>query len=146
MVNGYLIELRLTDETVNSTVSSLRFPGNKHECFTVEDGHRDVKEYGNTRIPAGTYKLIKRRHGGFYNKYKKRFGHDYVWQLENVPGFTDILIHIGNYKEDTKGCLLLNNGIHKKKNWSGIGSTAAYLAFFNKLDKINEQIYIQITR
>ena len=38
-------------------------------CYTLEDEQRDVKVWGETRIPAGTYKLGLRTEGGFHNPY-----------------------------------------------------------------------------
>ena len=35
--------------------------------------HRDIKLRGETRIPAGTYKIEYRTEGGFHAKYSKRF-------------------------------------------------------------------------
>jgi hypothetical protein len=80
-------------------------------CFTLEDEARTVKVYAETRIPAGTYKLQCRTHGGFHTRYLKKYGawHRGMIQVMNVPGFNDILIHIGNTEKDTAGCLLVGN-------------------------------------
>ena len=40
----------------------------KFLAYTLEDEQRDVKVWGETRIPAGTYKLKLREEGGFHNK------------------------------------------------------------------------------
>ena len=37
-------------------------------AYTLEDEQRDVKVYGETRIPAGTYKLKLRTVGGFHTR------------------------------------------------------------------------------
>ena len=81
-------------------------------CYTLEDEQRDVKVWGETRIPAGTYKLGLRTEGGFHNKYLSKYGADFhkgmIWVLD-VPGFEYILWHVGNTDENTAGCLLLGN-------------------------------------
>ena len=81
-------------------------------CYTLEDEQRDVKVYGETRIPAGTYKLKLREEGGFHNKYLARYGADWhkgmIW-VQDVPGFEYILWHTGNTDEHTAGCLILGN-------------------------------------
>jgi len=81
-------------------------------CYTLEDEQRDVKVWGETRIPAGTYKLGLRTEGGFHNRYLSRYGADFhkgmIWVLD-VPGFEWILWHSGNTDENTAGCLLLGN-------------------------------------
>lgn len=93
-------------ESQNSTLSQMRIDG-AFFCFVIEDGHRPVKVAGQTRIPEGVYKVKRRTYGGFYDRYRARHGHAFAIELENVPGFADILIHTGNTKEDTRGCLLV---------------------------------------
>ncbi len=85
--------------------------GRKFLCYTLEDEHRDVKEYGETRIPAGTYKITLRKVGGFHGRYLKKYGemHKGMLWVREVPNFEYILIHTGNTDEHTAGCLLLGN-------------------------------------
>jgi len=92
----------------------------KFLCYTLEDEMRDVKVKGETRVPAGTYKLELRTEGGFNNKYTKKYGefHKGMLHVTNVPNFEYILIHTGNTDEHTAGCLLVgdsqeNNAIVK---------------------------------
>ncbi len=40
-------------------------------CYTLEDEQRVLKVKGETRIPAGTYKIELRREGGFHARYDK---------------------------------------------------------------------------
>ena len=89
-------------------------------CYTLEDEKRALKVRGETRVPAGTYKIELRKEGGFHNKYKKKYGslHKGMLHVTNVPNFEYILIHTGNSDEHTAGCLLLgdsqeNNNIIK---------------------------------
>ena len=92
----------------------------KFLCYTLEDETRDVNVKGETRVPAGTYKLELRTEGGFNNKYTKKYGefHKGMLHVTNVPNFEYILIHTGNTDEHTAGCLLVgdsqeNNAIVK---------------------------------
>ena len=48
--------------------------GRKFLCFTLEDEARDEKVKGETRIPAGTYKIKLRNEGGYHNRYVKKYG------------------------------------------------------------------------
>jgi hypothetical protein len=48
--------------------------GRKFLCYTLEDEHRDVKEYGETRVPAGTYNITLRKVGGFHGRYLNKYG------------------------------------------------------------------------
>lgn len=81
-------------------------------AYTLEDEQRDVKVWGETRIPAGTYKLELRTEGGFHNRYLNKYGntfHKGMIHVKDVPGFEYILWHVGNTDENTAGCLLLGN-------------------------------------
>lgn len=41
--------------------------------------------------------------------------HPDTWELLNVPGRTSILIHVGNYAQDTLGCILPGLTINEDK-------------------------------
>jgi len=75
--------------------------------FTLEDkvrGDGDPKTVGQWKvkhesaIPYGTYKLRYT-----WSPARK----ENCWRLFDVPGFDGILIHSGNTKKDTSGCILL---------------------------------------
>ena len=85
--------------------------GRKFLCYTLEDEHRNKKEYGETRVPAGTYRITLRKVGGFHGRYLKKYGemHKGMLWVREVPNFEYILIHTGNTDEHTAGCLLLGN-------------------------------------
>lgn len=101
------IEILLVQPTKNSTLCKMLLDS-EYFSFVIEDGYRAVKVPGETRIPDGTYKVVQRTHGKFYEKYKRLFGHQFVPQIADVPGFQDILFHCGNTTEDTRGCILPN--------------------------------------
>ena len=85
-------------------------------CDTLEDTNRDsnkdgdlddtgeVKVYGSTCIPFGTYEVVVT----YSNRFKKQLP-----LLMNVPEFDGIRIHSGNTDADTLGCILL--GINSEK-------------------------------
>lgn len=89
-------------------------------CYTLEDERREVKVMGETRIPAGTYKIILRKYGRLHEKYIKKYSNLHIGMLHiiDVPNFKHILIHTGNTDEHTAGCLIVgdsqeNNGLIK---------------------------------
>ena len=87
----------------------------KHFAYTLEDITRDVKVYGETAIPTGTYKIIV----DYSEHFKKELPH-----ILNVPGFNGIRIHGGNTANDTLGCILIGKdmwpGMHKISNCSEV--------------------------
>lgn len=127
------IEVSKIAESADSTLSIMVIDS-KYFCFVIEDGHRDVKVPGETRIPEGIYQVVRRTVGGFFNKYRSRYNHKFAIQLADVPGFQDILIHMGNTKADTRGCLLVAYGAnYVAPNYEGVNSTGAYLELYNRV-------------
>ena len=146
-----ILKQTLIAETENSTLSKLQV-GNRFLGFIIEDGWREIKEYGETRIPPGVYEVIPRTIGKHYIKYKEQFGHDFSIELKDVPNFTNILIHIGNDIEDTLGCPLINYTAKYEKEkdlYRGFSSTAAYKDFYELVKKAfdeNQKVFIHIER
>ncbi len=102
------IDVERSIESQEATLSHLRIDG-RHFGWGLENGFRPVKQAGQSRIPAGLYSVRPRHHGGFHQCYQVRFPdwHRGMLEITRVPGFTDILIHIGNSADDTAGCLLV---------------------------------------
>lgn len=90
----------------------LRFGDEPPMCWALEDEPREVKIAGETCIPHGAYALKLRKFGGMYDRYRVRYPWNEPGMLEvqDVPGFTDVLIHCGKHKGDTKGCVLVGLG------------------------------------
>lgn len=95
------LELRRRFLGDSYTVGSLYIDG-KYFCDTLEDKVRDLpkekKVMHETAIPKGTYKVIVNASPRFKRKLPR---------LLNVPYFEGILIHAGNIKEHTSGCILV---------------------------------------
>ena len=127
---------QLIGETPNSSLSALSHEG-RFLCFILEDGYRERKEYGKTRIPPDLYEIVPRTHGRIFDSLRKRYGHTFVPQLVDVPGFTDILIHPGNEVADTLGCLLPGYKAEKE---------AAVFRLENSTPAYNSEIYPLLDR
>lgn len=67
-------------------------------AFTLEDKVREVKVWGETAIPTGTYSVFVR----YSNRFKKE-----LVAVKDVPKFDGVLIHGGNTDKDTHGCILI---------------------------------------
>jgi len=143
------LNLKHINETADSTASALLLDG-EHLCYIIEDGHREVKVRGETRIPSGRYELFPRKSGGFWGRYNRRFGHDFVIGFRSVPDFKWVLIHIGNEVTETEGCLLTNTEIilGSDGNYRGSGSTSAYLMLHRLLDGLFKEgtVFIDVER
>lgn len=126
--------------------------GREFLCYTLEDEYRTKKQYGETRIPSGRYKITLRTEGGFHEKYSSRFKeiHKGMLWVRDVPNFEYVLIHIGNKDDDTAGCLLVGDSSIQNITEEGFvgNSTAAYLRVYPKIAEAlsrGEEIYITYT-
>lgn len=97
------------------------------ECFTVEDPDRLAigleKVPGATAIPEGIYEVVI----AWSPRYKRM-----TPRLLDVPGFSGILIHPGNWPRDTDGCILPATSISKGM---GMSSTKAYNSLKKKIQE-----------
>lgn len=103
--------------------------------WTLEDAKREHKVYGETRIPAGCYKLDLRTEGGMNDRYMKRFPdmHQGMVWLRHVPLFEFVYIHIGNSPRDTEGCILV--GLAKDEDRI-VSSTVAYRSVYPRIAEL----------
>lgn len=131
-----------------STIGALMVDG-YFECYTLEDKRRPKKIKNKTAIPGGRYRIKMRKHGRIYDNYKKFHWHEGTLEIEDVPDYTDVLIHIGNSTRDTSGCILVGDYVTNNKLELGFlrNSTAAYKNLYLKVleaVKRNESIWLSI--
>ena len=119
-------------------------------CYTLEDEYREKKIMGETRIPAGTYRITLRKTGGFHGRYLTKYSemHKGMLWVRDVPGFEYILIHTGNTDEHTAGCLIVGNSQQTNFGSSDgfVGSSvSAYKAIYPAIAAAlenNEDVFI----
>lgn len=99
------------------------FIDGRPECYTLEDAICDAKIAGESCIPPGKYRLGLRHSP----KFSPRYGHEMLC-LHDVPGFEFILIHCGNTRNDTAGCILVGKDLAAAPGKETLltGSRAAY--------------------
>lgn len=104
-----LVRLTHDDEPTVGMLSHILSPGEGKRplCFVIEDPMREVKVAGDTRIPAGCYRLRWREAGRWARRFQK-MGYPGSLEICGIPDFTDVLLHIGNNRRDTRGCPLPN--------------------------------------
>ena len=140
---------------LKSTLSRIYVDG-KFVCFGLEDARRKEKIYGETCIPEGMYQLRPRTEGSFAQRYGVRFRdlkHKAMIEIDRVPGFDDVLIHMGNKHEDTAGCLLVGEGvmITPKGEFIVVGSEKAYRVLYpmiieevKRAEAVNAPVLMQV--
>lgn len=83
-------------------------------CDTIEDtvrdnnkdGENELKIFGKTAIPYGTYQIIMNKSPKFQRVLPR---------LMNVKGFDGVLIHKGNTEIDSSGCIIVGENKIKGK-------------------------------
>ena len=122
----------------NSTLGRLLMDGNP-VAFTIEDERRMVKVKGETAIPLGTYPLHLRTEGGLHAKYAERFKglHEGMLELQGVPNFQYVYLHVGNTAADSEGCPLIVGvpTVLGDGEFQGSGSEVAYRLVYGKVLK-----------
>lgn len=114
-------------------------------CYIVEDQYQSVKVAGETRIPAGLYKLGFRTENSSMNeKYKEKYPNTHKGMIEilGILNFTDVYFHIGNDDDDTAGCLLPNEQVVMNLSMNSLDgdySTGAYEKFYEKVAPMMEE-------
>ena len=102
------IKIKRFAENKLSTLGRLLID-DKQFCYTLEDGYNAVKVVGQTRIPSGIYKLGMGPEDSPKTKVyrdKYDFFRRHI-ELQDVPNFTKVYLHVGNYVTDSEGCILL---------------------------------------
>jgi hypothetical protein len=127
----HLLRICTREDWTAGTINRADLPKPRFLCATMEDGHRDVKVPGKTRIPAGTYKVKLRNEGTLTQKYAQKFPdiHKGMMWLQNVPGFEYVYLHVGNTAEDSEGCILVGNSINFDSGFQG-ESVPAYRSLY----------------
>lgn len=111
--------------------------------YTLEDKVREVigapvetwKQFGNTAIPTGTYKVLIT----MSNRFKMKLP-----QLLDVPGFSGVRIHTGNSSADTEGCILVGSVWDGKSDWVG-GSKTAFSPLLAMIEDSETPVTINIS-
>ena len=118
--------------------------------FVIEDEFREEKVSGETRIDAGMYEVERRMAlTPLTGKYRQLFDwFSFHLEIKNVPDFTDVYMHIGNFEHNTDACQLVNRKAKiYEGNYAGEDSTSffkeIYLEIIEELEKGNK-VYYQI--
>lgn len=140
-----VLRYRSREEETQSLVFDVT-NGRKFLCYGLEDEFRTVKVFGETRIPAGTYKIKLRTVGDHHERYSKKFRgiHKGMLHVQDVPNFKYILWHIGNDDDDTAGCLL--TGTTPTEQGTVSASTKAYKkVYVHVLDALEKGEDVEVT-
>lgn len=118
----------------DSTIG-LFFISGKFEGYTIEDEHRNVKVYGETRIPAGGYEILYRVEpdSKMNQQYQRAYPDWFKWHLwlQSVPNYTYIYLHEGVTDDNTDGCILVGDAANN--NVMSVGRLARSPQAFKRI-------------
>lgn len=122
----------LFKKVMDGTTERLRF-----YSYVIEDEFRAIKVKGETRIPAGFYELgLQTIDTPKTLQYRAKYPwfKDHI-EVQKVPNFVGVYIHIGNTDEDTEGCLLLGDNADNNQIGPGTvsNSTVAFKRFYGEV-------------
>lgn len=120
--------------TALSTPGVLFLPDGTKACYTLEDVCRKEKIRGMTAIPCGRYEIVI----AWSDRFQRLMP-----RLLNVPFYTGVLIHNGNYPTDTDGCILVGQ---KAAPNVVLDSRLAFETLFPAIKKLTEKgkLFIEI--
>ena len=93
------LELRRDTYLSNGTTGKLSVD-DKEFCYTLEPPNETSITDGPVCIPSGVYPVVI----DFSPRFQRQMP-----RVENVPERSGILVHWGNYVEDTQGCILVGS-------------------------------------
>src|SRR5215813_3598237 len=132
-----MIELVRVYEGSNSTLSHLYIDG-LFACYILEGKLRSMKVFGKTCIPEGVYPLKVNLSAGMNKRYAPKFGKKHLGMIEirDIPNYSLVFFHIGNYHSDTMGCPLMGSYFRREENdFMVLQSAMAYKHWYPALMK-----------
>ena len=127
-------------EGKQSTLSQLYIDG-IFQCYLLEDKIRAIKIPKQTAITEGNYTLRLNTWGGMNAEYRQKFPklHKGMIEINGLPNFSFVYIHIGNNYKQTAGCPLSGFGFELVNgDYQVLRSNDAYKMIYPKLLAIAE--------
>lgn len=85
-------------------------PKREFLCVTLEHAY-SMKEVFYPKVPKGTYQCTRGVH-----RLERMESSFVTFEVMDVPGRTGILFHVGNYNDESQGCILLGKQMGNKSN------------------------------
>lgn len=121
----------------------------KFFCFVVEDEYRGKKVKGDTRIPAGKFRIERTYESGLLKRMQDDwFKGDWIPTICDVPNFKYIRIHPGLTEKHTDGCPLVGYNVNARTHAILSGTTRpAFKDLWKLMDEAferGEEVWIYI--
>ena len=162
-VPRYPLRLQRLHDDGDTTAGIILCDGVSQMLYSVEDQANAVKVAGETRIPAGDYKLVawvadeslvteENKHcvkyapGSRYAKKHAERGMIGVLEISGIHNFSAVLVHAGNDDDSSEGCILPNLSFSWVTMRGGSSRTAVKMIHDALLPRLlaGEQLYVRI--
>lgn len=131
MTEPDLLRLDRIGSTPWGTLGRLELPGGA-AFVTLEQPWRNNAK-GESCIPAGVYPMEMRQSPMVYRTSAKQFARG--WEIRGVPNRSLIMVHPGNWMDDSNGCILVGRQFDVIKGKPGITSSRA--AFTDMMGRLS---------
>lgn len=113
----------------------------------LEDIMAVKRERGVTAIPTGVYGVtLQVRSPRFGERKQYAFCGGRLPRLVDVPGYEGVLLHIGNYQEDTQGCVLVGRNLVRGQLLSSAVTFRGLYGLLQAAVGRGEEMSMQVTR
>ena len=136
-------------EGKNSTLSHL-YIGSLFCCYLLEDRIREEKIPGITGIPEGEYGLSLNHWAGMNARYAPKYPklHQGMVEITEIPNYSLVFFHIGNYHTQTAGCPLTGSYWQRLDgDYQVLHSAAAYKYVYPllvaEIQKGNDRVMVE---
>lgn len=128
-----IMRTKQDEHQTSGTLELFDSNGKLFECLTLELPWRNNQQR-ISRIPDNHYKAVKHQSPKFGNT---------IW-IQDVPNRSEILIHRGNYRRDTLGCILVGEKLIDIDG-DGHKDVTNSTATMNKLyELVKDPVYVNI--
>lgn len=108
-------------------------------CVTLEHSYIDVQNKFVPKVPVGLYECVRGPHrlDGMAKDFE-------TFEVTNVQGHTNILIHTGNFGIDSHGCILVGEAIAPDGAEEMITNSKATFAKFMTLQNGIDSFFLEV--
>lgn len=126
-----------TDETRADGVFSTLYQNSEKFLVTLEHAYEAADGYYFPKLPRGaTYKCVRGTHSLDHYNGGRPFE---AFEVTGVANHTGILLHVGNFNENSDGCILVGENVHRENSkWWIDDSRVAFSRFMTIMIGIDE--------
>jgi hypothetical protein len=121
--------LRRNSYVETGIFGTLSDESNSFHYVTLEHAYKTEDGKYIPKIPCGVYKCVRGFHQleGMDHRFE-------TFEITNVPGHTNLLLHTGNSNQDSAGCVLL---AYERKDDVILYSRIAFQSFMGRLNGLD---------